>query len=58
MNFQVKEQLPWFFHRWILQKKDRAEPRLYHFDDTAVVDPYSKNNEKVQTYQEEVKPSV
>ncbi|KXT01595.1 hypothetical protein AC579_8959 [Pseudocercospora musae] len=58
MNFQVKEQLPWFFHRWILQKNDREEPRLYHFDDTAVVDPYSKDSEKVQTYQEEVKPSA
>lgn len=58
MNFQVKEQLPWFFNRWILRKSDRDEPRLYHFDDTTVLGPYSKDSEKVQTYQEEVKPSV
>ncbi|KAM0330134.1 hypothetical protein ACHAQA_004307 [Verticillium albo-atrum] len=34
MSFQVKEVLPWWFGRYILRKKDKPEPQLYHFRDS------------------------
>lgn len=31
--FQSGKQFPWWFRRWILQRKGEPEPQLYHFDD-------------------------
>lgn len=45
-SFQIKEQAPWFFKRWLLWKRDLPEPQLYHFEDTAI-NPYRETSEKV-----------
>ena len=32
-SFQIKEQAPWWFRRWVLFRKGEREPQLYHFED-------------------------
>ena len=34
-QFQAKEQIPWWFRKWVLFRKGEPEPQLYHFEDTA-----------------------
>jgi sugar porter (SP) family MFS transporter len=45
MNFQLFKALPWWFRRYILQRKGAPQPRLYHFekveDDRAVAESAS-----------------
>jgi hypothetical protein len=35
MKYQWGTVLPWWFHRWVLQRKGEPEPRLYKFDTDA-----------------------
>ncbi|WPH01798.1 MFS transporter [Acrodontium crateriforme] len=51
--FQVKEQLPWWFKRWVLFRKGDPEPQLYHFADTGIINPYTGGDEKVKFAQKE-----
>lgn len=30
-SFQLMEQLPWWFHRWLLRERGKPEPQLYRF---------------------------
>lgn len=56
-SFQGSQQFPWWFKRYIMQRKGVPEPQLYHFEDTGVINLYrggSEGPEKVQTYAEEV----
>ena len=46
-SFQMREQFPWWFNKWILQKKHRPEPQLYHFEDTTIMNSYT--SEKIHT---------
>lgn len=51
--FQAGEQFPWWFKKYIMQRKGLVEPQLYHFEDTGVINPYrggAEGPEKVQTY--------
>ena len=45
-SFQVKEQFPWWFRRWVLFKKGEPEPQLYYLDDTAIMPSAHENPEK------------
>lgn len=40
VSYQVGTALPWWFRRWILQKKGEECKPLYHFD--GVTDPYAR----------------
>jgi len=32
MRYQITKALPYFFHRWVLRRKDAVLEPLYHFD--------------------------
>lgn len=41
--FQLGEQLPWSFRKWILRRRGEPEPQLYHFPEQTESD--QANNE-------------
>ena len=47
-QFQTTEQFPWWFNRWILWRRNIPEPKLYHFDDTGMLDTQDGMPSKVQ----------
>ncbi|KAK6440772.1 hypothetical protein LTR95_002996 [Oleoguttula sp. CCFEE 5521] len=56
-GFVAHEQIPWWFRKWIFQKKGEPEPQLYHFEDTSVINAYrgdADGPEKVKTYHQEL----
>lgn len=34
--FELREQIPWWFGKWILRRKSQPEPQLYHFQDAGI----------------------
>ena len=50
----LRKSIPWWFKKWVLWRRGEPEPQLYHFEDTAVVNAYSKGGpEKVSINQQE-----
>ncbi|RFU27151.1 hypothetical protein B7463_g9175, partial [Scytalidium lignicola] len=47
MKFQVKEVLPWWVRRWVLQKKGEKQPQLYSFERQVVDAEASSGDSKV-----------
>jgi hypothetical protein len=43
-KFQGSKQFPWWFRRWVLQRKGEVEPELYHFDSAGLRDEYAEGN--------------
>lgn len=37
--FQGGKQFPWWFRRYVLQRKGEPEPELYHFDHVDYMEP-------------------
>lgn len=43
-KFQGTKQFPWWFKRWVLQRKGEVEPELYHFDGAGEREGYAEGN--------------
>ncbi|RMY88901.1 hypothetical protein D0862_10327 [Hortaea werneckii] len=44
--FELREQIPWWFGKWILRRKGQPEPQLYHFQDAGINAAFKTSSEK------------
>ncbi|KAI7179967.1 MFS transporter [Hortaea werneckii] len=52
--FELKEQIPWWFGKWILHRKGQPEPQLYHFQDAGINNAFKPSFEKAHLAQGDV----
>ncbi|KAI7081587.1 MFS transporter [Hortaea werneckii] len=52
--FELREQIPWWFGKWILRRKGQPEPQLYHFQDAGINTAFKPSFEKAQLAQDDV----
>ncbi|KAI7509599.1 hypothetical protein KC347_g5122 [Hortaea werneckii] len=52
--FELREQIPWWFGKWILRRKGQPEPQLYHFQDAGINTALEPSFEKAQLAQDDV----
>ncbi|KAI6851528.1 MFS transporter [Hortaea werneckii] len=52
--FELNEQIPWWFGKWILRRKGQPEPQLYHFQDAGINTAFKPSLEKAHLAQDDV----
>lgn len=53
--FELREQIPWWFGKWILRRKSQPEPQLYHFQDAGINTAFKpSSSEKTRLAQDDV----
>ncbi|RMY63576.1 hypothetical protein D0864_12596 [Hortaea werneckii] len=52
--FELNEQIPWWFGKWILRRKGLPEPQLYHFQDAGINTAFKPSFEKAHLAQDDV----
>ncbi|KAI7287072.1 MFS transporter [Hortaea werneckii] len=52
--FELNEQIPWWFGKWILRRKGQPEPQLYHFQDAGINTVFKPPFEKAHLAQDNV----
>ncbi|KAI6830121.1 MFS transporter [Hortaea werneckii] len=52
--FELREQIPWWFGKWIVRRKGQPEPQLYHFQDAGINTAIKPSFEKAHLAQDDV----